>query len=494
MGLAASQGRLLMLTMRQSDVEGKLQFVANQRLSLSRQSSELSSQHNKALSARKLLWSTDEGTSNLTYDLLMTPTASNMANQYLAADANGRVILNDKFANIWGNATSGNNAGSVTCVQFLRANMPSINQTTAEQYIIAHGPAAGTTDPSANPVTAAGNIATSLSNVLNVIGYVGVLDGTASSTGFPVDNNNNISLPCYTSLKQEFETIRQNLVNIKNSAAYASYSAVQKTYVTTMTTNVDTALRALESAKNDTDAAHRRGALATIKAIFEGTPFGTTIPGASVHPDTKDAGSMDGIPRTSKHWWGYDGTNNEGWACTFAGVNFTNALGITYSDYYKNNMTDLNTLLTETVTRSSLGTTPISAEQSQANFYINIYDQIASKGWVRNSGLSTDTTGKYFQNLILNGSAFLYKYSSGVWSLSSASDAESPVRNVADEEAIAREESNYEALKDRLDYKEKLLDVEQNNLDTERASIVTEMESVQKIIDNNIKKFKMFEA
>lgn len=494
MGLAASQGRLLMLTMRQSDVEGKLQFVANQRLSLSRQSSELSSQHNKALSARKLLWSTDDGTSNLTYDLLMSPTASNMANQYLAADANGRVILSDKFANIWGNATSGNNAGSVTCAQFLMANMPGLTSANADKYIIAHGPAAGTTDPSANPVTAAGNIATSLSNVLNVIGYVGVLDGTASSSGFPVDNNNNISTPCYQTLKQEFETIRKNLVDIKNSSAYARYTSDQKAYVTTMTTNVDTALRALEAAKNQTDPNNRKGALATIKAIFEGTPFATLIPGAAVHPNTIDSGSMNGVPRTSHHWWGYDGTNNEGWSCTYAGLEFTNALGVTYNDYYKNNMTDLSTLLTETVTSSSLGTTPISAEQSQANFYINIYDQIASKGWVRNSGLSNDTTGKYFQNLVLNGSAFLYKYSSGVWSLSSSSDANSPVRNVADEEAISTEEANYEAMKDRLDYKEKMLDVEQNNLDTERASIVTEMESVQKIIDTNIKKFKMFEA
>lgn len=489
MGLAASQGRLLMLTMRQSDVEGKLQFVANQRLSLSRQSSELSSEHNKALSARKLLWSTDDGTSNLTYDLLMSPTASNMANQYLAADANGRVILNDKFANIWGTATSGSNAGSVTCAQFLRANMPTLSQANADKYIIAHGPAAGTTDPSANPVTAASKISTSISKVLGII--EGPLDGNPSSFDM---GNYNISTPCYNTMKQELETIRNSCVDISNSSAYARYTSDQKAYVTAMTTNVVTALKALEAAKDEKEPNNRRGAMATIKAIFEGTPFSALISGASVHPDTIYSGSMNGVPRTSHHWWGYDGTNNEGWACTYAGLKFTNALGITYDNPYKNMMIDLNTSLTEAVTGNSLNTQPISAEQSQANFYINIYDQIAAKGWVRNSGLSNDTTGKYFQNLILNGSAFLYKYSSGVWSLSSSSDANSPVRNVADEEAISTEEANYEAMKDRLDYKEKMLDVEQNNLDTERASIVTEMESVQKIIDTNIKKFKMFEA
>lgn len=74
MGLAASQGRLLLLTSRKDDVEGQLMRIANQKLSLSRQAAKISQQYNNDLNAVKAVWTDANGnpvTSTLTYDSLM---------------------------------------------------------------------------------------------------------------------------------------------------------------------------------------------------------------------------------------------------------------------------------------------------------------------------------------------------------------------------------------------------------------------------------------
>lgn len=480
MGLAASQGRLLMLTMRQSDVEGQLQFVANQRLSLSRQSSNLSSEHNKALSARKLEWSVDGNSSNLTYDLIMAPTAANIANQYLVADANGRVILNDSYADLLGG--QGVNSGSaplaLTKENFL-INKMGITSTDAQKYINNYvsstTPIGGgtTVDPAMTLI----NISTLIADITDITSeFPGVSVGEypASGNGFPVDDTYTVSTPCYEDMRQKFKDLQTNLNSFKTSSAYQDYTATQKSYVNNMLQNIDLAIFALDDAKSSGDKWNRAGDLAAIKVVFEGQRLGMVV------QNTDWGGRDNGEANAYDH------------ADDILHQKITNYNG---SIPYSNNMLDMLELVTKINSTSGSpngGGVATPTKQDIANYYINLYNQI-EKGWVRNSAIGA-SDGKYLQNLILNGSAFLYKCNNGAWSLSSSSDANSPVRNVADEEAISTEEANYEAMKDRLDYKEKMLDVEQNNLDTERASIVTEMESVQKIIDTNIKKFKMFEA
>lgn len=125
MGLAASQARLLMLTSRKGDVENGLTNLANQKLSIARQSSQLSQAYSDALSAKTMTWNTTATTSGstpLNYDLLMTPNATNTSGQYLIADNYGRVMLNDEYASFFGASStvkSGNNAGNETLPKFL---------------------------------------------------------------------------------------------------------------------------------------------------------------------------------------------------------------------------------------------------------------------------------------------------------------------------------------------------------------------------------------
>ena len=59
MGLAASQARMLFLTARKNDVEFSQMKIADDKLSLSRNTEELSDDYNRALNARKLTWAVD---------------------------------------------------------------------------------------------------------------------------------------------------------------------------------------------------------------------------------------------------------------------------------------------------------------------------------------------------------------------------------------------------------------------------------------------------
>ncbi|MEI7474606.1 MAG: hypothetical protein WCK67_07480 [bacterium] len=59
MGLAASQGRMLTLTSRKSDLEYRAQIISNRRIMLSMQTSELSRQYSEALNNRIMKVKTD---------------------------------------------------------------------------------------------------------------------------------------------------------------------------------------------------------------------------------------------------------------------------------------------------------------------------------------------------------------------------------------------------------------------------------------------------
>lgn len=486
MGLAASQARLLMLTCRQNDVEGRLMSLANQKLSLSRQSSNLSEEYSNSLNARKLVWSTDgsstgSNTTDLTYNLLMSPNSTNNAGQYLLADSNGRVILNDAYAKVFdptGTAESGD-ASKVSKAQFLMTEMGLRTEAEANTYISGHGTNNTPTDPATPTVDPATAAASDLEQLATIM----------SDPSFAADQPYAITTPVYTKMKIALADLLTQLQALQKTA-----NSTQKPTVDILVKDVQVAQQALEQANSNTDQDQRLGAIATIKAIFTGTPFAKLLPDAHVNwaVDCARDGGMDGTDAGRHH------TNNQGYGCNYARKQFFNQLtpSINYNEYYKNNVNDLWEVLgiTSTPDTPDTPTTPKTlTDQDKANFYINLYDQIAAKGWVKNSAIDKNN-GKYMQNLLLNGNAFLYQYKGGSWSVVSSSDSDSPLRNVADETASKQAEAKYESEKDQLDYKEQQLDVETNNLDTERSAVQTEIESVQKIIDTNIKKFKMFES
>lgn len=147
MGLAASQARLLMLTGRKDDVEGQLMRIANQRLSLSRQSAQLSEDYTDALNATKLTLNTGSSDVDVTYNGLMSPNA--LGTQYLLRTASGAVVLNDSYYSALKlSGTSGNLTYSVGgAAAFLKAMNVSNADTEADALDKSCGPNTKTITP-----------------------------------------------------------------------------------------------------------------------------------------------------------------------------------------------------------------------------------------------------------------------------------------------------------------------------------------------------------
>lgn len=100
MGLAASQARFLGITLRKANCEFKSTALAQERLELTEQMTQISNDYFNAINATKLVWSnplceTDMGVS---FALLMTPSAANDFNPYMITTKRGAVVLNSGYA------------------------------------------------------------------------------------------------------------------------------------------------------------------------------------------------------------------------------------------------------------------------------------------------------------------------------------------------------------------------------------------------------------
>lgn len=106
MGLAASQARFLGITLRKANCEFKSTELAQQRLQLTNQMTDISQQYANALNATKLVWRNDAvcdsfgnpGDYGLSYSLLMMPSAANDYNPYMFSTRSGAIVLNAKYA------------------------------------------------------------------------------------------------------------------------------------------------------------------------------------------------------------------------------------------------------------------------------------------------------------------------------------------------------------------------------------------------------------
>lgn len=100
MGLATSQARFLCITARKADCEYKSTELAQQKLEITNQLSDISANYANAMNSTKLVWKNDlvENDYGLTYNLLMTPSAANDYNPYMVTTTSGAIVLNSEYA------------------------------------------------------------------------------------------------------------------------------------------------------------------------------------------------------------------------------------------------------------------------------------------------------------------------------------------------------------------------------------------------------------
>ncbi len=100
MGLAASQARFLGITARKADCEYKSTELAQQKLEITNQLSDISATYANAMNSTKLIWNNEACNQDygLTYSLIMTPSDMNNYNPYMITTPTGAVILNSEYA------------------------------------------------------------------------------------------------------------------------------------------------------------------------------------------------------------------------------------------------------------------------------------------------------------------------------------------------------------------------------------------------------------
>ncbi len=495
MGLAASQARVALITSRQNDVEAQLLTIAHQKLAISRKSAEISRNYTKALNTttEKTSWTLGTTTTDdLLYSDIMAPNSSNIGTQYSVVDSSGRAVLNSRYANILGGGDSGT-AASVTMTQtaFLAAAM-GISTTDADGYVNTYNNTTPAPSSTASFTTSYKD-SKIMDYLENSSGFINEEEG--STVLFNGDMDEAQVIMC------EHGEVDDSLINAENTVANIEAKVIDAlkanvsmdsakfkeaadyAKVMTMsrynhcTENWETQGTAIGSAtgcnfitrswENDKFWLDVNQVIKTFLNYFDaacaelasGGSLTKKADGSSYNALTSDVGKA--IEK-------YVGTASS-----------TRTTGGTADDF-------------ETAGSSALITTPAAVSKStDATYYLNLFKLIQAKGWVKDTSMDANS-GTTLQNKLKNG-YYLSLYSGGSWSGNISSSKISTVTEEDDDDAIEKAKAEYEASKDKLDYKESMLDLQQNDLDTERSALVTEMESVKAILNKNIEKFKLFQ-
>ena len=137
--------------------------------------------------------------------------------------------------------------------------------------------------------------------------------------------------------------------------------------------------------------------------------------------------------------------------------------------------------------------TGINADQALiSGFHDAIFNQICLRGWTENNQIQDND---YMQEMLKTGKFFLATCTDDGYYYQGNYSTNTYVREITDDEAIAKAEAKYNTEKQKLNQKEEILDLKMKNLDTEISSLTTEYDTVKSVISKNIEKsFKRYDA
>ena len=137
--------------------------------------------------------------------------------------------------------------------------------------------------------------------------------------------------------------------------------------------------------------------------------------------------------------------------------------------------------------------TGVNTDQAlNSGFYDSIFNQICTRGWVENNNINDND---YMQEMLKTGKFYLATCADDGYYYQGNYATNTYVREVTDEDAIAKAEAKYNTEKQKLTQKEEVLDLKMKNLDTEISSLTTEYDTIKSVISKNIEKsFKRYDA
>lgn len=528
MGLAASQAKFLLLTRRKSDIEGQLSSLALQKLSLARQSANISDDYTQALNTTKLVWDPDgdKHTSDFTYASLMN---SNNETPYILTNSSNKVVLSATdpiLTNFPGLSTTTNHG---------EGSPNSIDSITNENTFASTMASTATTGTQATQTTSTITVSTTTSYTTytdsSVYNYLRTTT-TSGRNGFECDGVKNYTDFVTTTTSSN----GTNPAQVCNSMADAT--AVQS---------------GVEDICGDVEAALRSNGV-LITTSLTSTQITTALRAAT--DMTKRQFSTDNAIRISVNYdesrggcWYINSNRNQIYRDITQAYNAANDIAVTtatnsnrlviapvpvgrnigdpkhyfnaaqviqtFLAYFDaacaegdgNPGTVSNTYLSEinsttnrpvtagvsvvTTTTTTVVSTSTSGNTTPMAYYRKIYNALKTYGWK----VYSNTSDEFLQNQVLNGNFRVLKNSNNTWVNVSTNSSDSGFDTEDDKEAIRTAEATYNAEKDKIKYKENFLDLQIKNLDTEREAINTDVESVKSILKKHLEDdFKLFQA
>ncbi len=528
MGLAASQARFLAITSRKMNCEFQSMQVAQQKLSVTRDLQKAAQDYQTSLTATKLVWEDmDSNTYDLTYDMMMTPSAINQYDPYLLTDTQGKIVLTKSMFDAALAAGIINENGNPA----VSANHPSLEgRNKFIEKLGANGAISGT---NANIVLnnkrlgytnsgIGGEIYDkSMANGLNTYTFINYMKNAKDENGklaYNVDLSGitglvtSISLsnknPEYVITQNGRALTQEELKNLNLGQILSGnyeLSARQGVNANLGNKGEDILIKFAEVLGYKCDPDKFKGlnvdeeASAALDKAIEFTKNDCL-------QKTHDVGN--GILTNVAN-------NSHNYNCIVTGNNYKS---ISLTNMLKSYLTNFAIMLDgwgetpfviKDKTSESVYTTSdlnyyfvcknegamTSQEDLVTDFYNMLYNQLCTNGACTDKTKSelAITDKNYLAHALKNGQLFISSLNNDGYFYQGHYTLNGHVGEVPDEDAIAQAELEYNVKKSKLNYKEETLEIQMKNLDMEISALTTEFDTVKNLISKGVEKvFTMF--
>lgn len=547
MGLAASQARFLAITSRKMNCEFQSMQIAQEKLSVTRDLQKASQEYQNSLSATKLVWDTEDNTVyDLSYDVMMTPSMANDYNPYLVTDTKGKIVLSTSMfqaavdAGVI-DAKTGDPKGSRSIGSSDMSKTENQTNGSRNAFLYQLGVKNQVTPESITSIINLGDkgynnsgiggeaLDKTVANAFNTNSFISYMkkaeddDGNsiyALKVGDILSNNGGYS---FGTSKNE---LSNNQVLITKSGSPISESEMQKLTLGELlsgqyelTGRMDAeAMRKLAEAflksmgttlgwqngnigglnvDDESNEALLQAMEFTLKCLNKDydTSSGGKILSNSVTNAVNQAASTNSIVAGSNNVSSVSLTNMLKSFLT----NFAVAIeGFDCGYYVTENDKKKSTYVTDDIGYQFLikndNTSIDEKDVLMADFYNQLYNNLCVNGASTDTNKQQQVTDKsYLSNALKNGQLFISSLNNDGYFYQGAYTLNGHVAEVADEDAIAQAEAEYNVTKNKLNYKEQTLELDMKNIDTELSSLTTEYDTVKNLISKNVEKvFTMF--
>ena len=536
MGLAASQARFLAITARKTQCELQSTQIAEDKLSVSNELTAATQKYQNSLNATKLIWDSDgtgEHMYDVSYNLLMTPSAANMYDPYLVTDASGRIALTTAMAVAAKNAGIDPKGGTVASetgrTDFIDALVDAgvITGSTGRTILgNAYSESAGVGGIPLDKTAAYAVSNETLANILSdeSLYKLGLADYSVSID--PEKDNYGIAINTSTSATrgEVFENLTLgDLLNnnyvltyggnddenvAPGSTAFSEFMTQvigSGDYATNTTSIFGKIAHMLTDLLNTSEVDQKALEYAYNKIMLsytESLAYDAGKPGSSPEACRNAVNSANKYNTVC--YTRDDNLNKKQNA--YIAVNLSNLVSsfLTYyaqqigtNDYTAGRLDENCNYVTDDMIYMYELSNPNAVTEKDlliTDFYNSLYNNICANGWTGAYGDYLEDN-KFFQNALKNGQLFIATLATDGYYYQEVYNDNGYLVEVTDDDAIAQAELEFEITKSKLNAKEEKLDIDMKNVDMEISSLTTEYDTVKQLISKNIEKvFTMFQS